>query len=603
MITPERKAELDALIQQHKAKQTQPGSNSGITPERKAELDKIIAEAKQKQALNAEGGVKGFVKGFGKGVLSTAKEAAGLGEKFLGSVTKAVTPDVIEPYLGLDSAPTLLGDTKTSAEELQKKAESYLGVEEGSLTTPKTTAQKVGFGTEKVAEFLLPSKGIGAATKATKAIAEAKNLGRIGTFAAKIAPQVASDIGVSTLQTGSPIEGIKTGATSAGLSGIGAGIGAVAKKVVPKISNAVGSAAKGFSGNLTGAKSEAIGLAFSNPSVKKYAQEAAKDSAAFNRGILDDLVNKVSSVVNKRNRAYEAKLSEIKKVGTELDDSLFALRNKTKQNLIENFDVKFLESKNKLNKLDFSKSVVVEGRNVVEEAANSVFSWRDTTPAGLDKLKKRLFQYSDQLNAPGKRQAKLIVDDMAHTIDQELKTKVKGYEIMTKEYREASIFLDEIKSAFSDVKNPKKANTVLKKVLSSLREGNELRSELLNILDPEIKAKIAGSILSSAAPRGISGVITPQTAILGGLGTITGLANPQVLLFLALTSPRLYAEFGNLVQKIPKNGKIPFALQQQMRAILLEAISGEFGQGQYREGQTPQPELPLQRTNLGRTSQ
>jgi len=61
MITPERKAQLDALIAQHKSAQTvTPTVPTGISPERKVQLDAIIAQHKTKTTPQAPVQPKSF---------------------------------------------------------------------------------------------------------------------------------------------------------------------------------------------------------------------------------------------------------------------------------------------------------------------------------------------------------------------------------------------------------------------------------------------------------------------------------------------------------------------------------------------------------------
>ncbi len=76
-----------------------------------------------------------------------------------------------------------------------------------SAFEPKNTAQKIGKGIERVAEFIVPASKIGTATKA------------LGTVA-RTAGQVASDVGVTLAQTGSGKEAGKQAVLSTALSSI-----------------------------------------------------------------------------------------------------------------------------------------------------------------------------------------------------------------------------------------------------------------------------------------------------------------------------------------------------------------------------------------------
>lgn len=127
-----------------------------------------------------------------KGGLSTAVGASSLGERIVGSIGKTILPKSAEKFLGVENAPDLnilekvglrqqTGNEKmTGAKQIQTREEQKRGLQPGQLTTPLNTAQKVGFGAEQVAEFLVPGS---AALKGSKAIGGASKLGRIGSLA------------------------------------------------------------------------------------------------------------------------------------------------------------------------------------------------------------------------------------------------------------------------------------------------------------------------------------------------------------------------------------------------------------------------------------
>lgn len=562
----------------------------------------LEAKPQAKSIVLDQGAVEGVAKGVGKSILGTVKESSGLGERAFNTLLKTVLPKSLEPKFGItETSPTLGGlfgkkQEGTSAEQLQSQVESNLDIVPGSLTEARTGAQKTGkIGTD-IAQFLLPGKAVTKAGKAAETLAATRGLGKFGQAASRYAPQVASDIGIATAQTGSPLEGLKAGAVSAGFPAAGKAIKAVTKPIQKGISQT----AKGTIGRMTGAQGEAITEAFKSPKVAKYAREAAKDTQQFQRNLFDDALAGLKKVKNSRSKNYTTQLKKITKDTKEYDNILNDVRDTTKRQALDEYDIKFgAEKKGKLNVPNFDESVIVEGQNVVEKAINDVLQWRNVTPEGLDKLKKRLFKYSKQLKAPGKGEAKSFVDSIATTLDRQLKKKITGYEEMTSGYRKATELIDELESTFS-LKNPKKADTAIRKIMSSLREGNELRADLLNVLGPDFREKVAGSLLSSATPRGLAGVITPQTAIIGG--ALVGLLNPAVLFYLALTSPRLYAELGSVIQKIPasqiKTGKIAPAIERTIRGILQRAIR-ESDQGQFQMEQPEQAVSQLGRTTLG----
>lgn len=130
---------------------------------------------------------KGFGAGLLKGAASTLAGASSLGEKIIGAPAA---------LLGVNSSDKPLGQQ----------------VQESGLVTPQGAAQKVGFGTEQGAEFLLPGEGeIKAASEAEKGLGLSGKVGegllaRTGKAAGRLALRSAvsgtSAAGVQSLQQG-----------------------------------------------------------------------------------------------------------------------------------------------------------------------------------------------------------------------------------------------------------------------------------------------------------------------------------------------------------------------------------------------------------------
>jgi hypothetical protein len=99
---------------------------------------------------------------------------------------------------------------------------------------PQGTGQKIGFGVEQLAEYLLPAANVLKGAKAVNAAAEASKL----PTAAKIATKILGKAGleslsagtVATAQSGSPKEGVKTGVTVGALSTAAGALGAATKQ-------------------------------------------------------------------------------------------------------------------------------------------------------------------------------------------------------------------------------------------------------------------------------------------------------------------------------------------------------------------------------------
>lgn len=221
-----------------KLKQANPGKYDSYDDVQLANFY-IEAKPQAKSAVLEQSAPVGVAKGVGKSALSAVKEASGLGERVLGSIAQTLLPKSVERAIGIDKKPTL-GDMfkqqpqATSAQKLQTDVEQRLNIVPGSLTEARTGAQQVGKFTGDVAQFLAPTGLATRAGKAAQLASKASGSTKLAQFGARIAPQVASDVAVGTLQTGSPVEGLKAGAFSTAFPVAGAGLSKVASKI-PKI--------------------------------------------------------------------------------------------------------------------------------------------------------------------------------------------------------------------------------------------------------------------------------------------------------------------------------------------------------------------------------
>ncbi len=159
-------------------------------------------------ALQSKGstGVKGFGVGIAKGALSTAFGAGRIGTK----IGRALLPKFAEP-----KEPTIYERPKPE------------------VLKPQTTAERLGFGTEQIAEFLIPSTKIAKLAKGTPL------LGRAGIEAGTIG-------GTTAIQEGEIGDDAKTGAIiGAMFPVVGAGLktfrpkGGVRKAIGEKIQQTV----------------------------------------------------------------------------------------------------------------------------------------------------------------------------------------------------------------------------------------------------------------------------------------------------------------------------------------------------------------------------
>jgi hypothetical protein len=149
--------------------------------------------------------------GIEKGAFSTVKNSLGLVSKGLEALAPA-------PKSG-----TLFGQQVGG----ERADESVNKAIPDKLVTPENTAEKIGFGAEQIAEFLLPTGEVTSAQKGLEAAVDASKLGKAAKVVSKVVGKAALEgaggAAVRTAQTGDIKEGAKAGAVFGGIK-LGTGI-------------------------------------------------------------------------------------------------------------------------------------------------------------------------------------------------------------------------------------------------------------------------------------------------------------------------------------------------------------------------------------------
>lgn len=255
----------------------------------------------------------------------------------------------------------------------------------------------------------------------------------------------------------------------------------------------------------------------------------------------------LQTIRDKRGAVYRAKLDEITKdpvVYFGIKDALDTEMNR----LIspDNYNIPVKQGPKGMPVFSFKKTVIKKGENLVRGALTDIAGWTDTTPKGLDVLKKRLSDYIDQAGIEEKP-AKALLTRLEKTLDGELKKEIPGYTEMTKGYAEVTNLIKDIEESLALGPSPLRgrltADKTLRKLTSALRENFEMRRDLLDALSAEggadVSGQVAGYAMSQVLPRGLIG----KGLGAGSLGWAATHLHPSMLPVLAASSPRLMGEF------------------------------------------------------------
>jgi len=191
-------------------------------------VDELLKKANK--VVGAPGKIaSGLLVGAAKGVADLPREFAELGS----NIGELASRTGVGKKFGEIASNVISRET---AETARRNLDT--GIERTGLTTPEGTAQKIGYGAEKLAEFLVP----GTASK------------KLASITGKIAPTVGKGVGivsealgsgaVSSVQTGGDIDEAKSAVIFSGLGSLAAPVASkvaswLNKKVAPRVINSL----------------------------------------------------------------------------------------------------------------------------------------------------------------------------------------------------------------------------------------------------------------------------------------------------------------------------------------------------------------------------
>jgi len=425
----------------------------------------------------------------GKGMASLVKPETwkGLGKTALGGIELLI--------------PGEQGQEKLAEGVGKMYAERYGGIEKLQETVKK---DPVGFAMD-VAGMLTLVGGV---------------LGWVGR-AGKIAPLAKT--GAAMAETGAAIDPLAIASK---------GVGAVYKTV-----RRGGKEAAGFTSGVGGAATE----------------EALRGSEAFKgalRGtttgkeIVEETRMALRQFSSKKVTQYRAEMKKIKGIEGDLD--ITPVKEALKDQM-DNLGIEIIEKQEfkrggrvkVTEEFDYSRAPAISSAQEADmtKMIKLINEWGDRpgdlTAFGVDKLKRSI----DDFYAPTEK-SRVMVADLRKKCKDLLVEKVPGYEKLTKEYSILADMQDDIVKALS-LEGTKGADTVLRKLITGIKESDDFRRTLMDELrgasGKDIRAMISGKMMSTYVP---SGYIARLGTAAIGYGAIF---NPKMLGLIAIASPRLVA--------------------------------------------------------------
>ena len=287
---------------------------------------------------------------------------------------------------------------------------------------------------------------------------------------------------------------------------------------------------------------------------------AIENSAQFRSALkgetsLDDLFKTgkgaLKEIKTSRSTNYLKQYENIKGIDKSLDIS--PIRKKLFKKY-KDFNIKVMDD----GTLDFSRSTInKKAYNDITEINDIVKDWGlqkgDRTPRGVDILKRKLDDFYTE-----SKNSKVLVSELRNEAKSVLNKNVPGYAEMTKEYQEISNIINDIEKGLS-LGNKSQSTVGMRKLINAMNKNNEVGQLLVKKLEEvsgiNMRQQIAGFAFKP---------LTAQNMIGKGLETGIGLGvlyqgfsalSPTLLLGFAATSPRMQAEFLNVLGKSIKAGK------------------------------------------------
>lgn len=519
----------------------------------------------------AAGAAGDVVVGFGKGVLDAPREFASLGAD-LGTKFGETG---IGRKLGAGIRSTLGGTINPeTARTLQAGLQG--GTEQTNFTKPQNTAQKIGFGAEKIAEFFVPGGAAGKLGKVVSDAGVAAKLPRAGKFLGATTKAI-TEAGLAAGQTATQEGKLDDSALAAGGVSLALPIAGKVLKTGGKVASEV---AQFMASKLSGVPKAAIEHAIQNPVAARGAIRQFSKDVGSPQTVLAHAEDALNTIKEVRRSAYKENLGKVmsetmqnkngqwyvKRLITPQDvRSGLAPKNAVGQNIFVPTDFSLKGVKDTVTKTlkDFGASA--KGQSVVfekvplpnsfkkelGEVVNKIYKWDDISPTGLDDLREIIDVYKKTGANTAEKKFNKIVGDIRSNISKYVGDRVPQIREMNKQYAQQSDVIDGLMKELSVGKD--KPTTALRKLLNVFNPKSEAYRPYVQQLGDEagrdLMSEIAGLTMSKWTPEGIGAYVAGSV----GLGAV---ANPSVLLAAPFASPRIVGETaafaGKVLPKIKK---------------------------------------------------
>jgi hypothetical protein len=568
-ITTDDTAILQALVQ--KNPQILPDVTTAIA-ERHATPTQVLDHIQQQYGQQQDqgvGGAQGFALGAAKGAFGTLNTISDIGQSILSQTVGRLV-----------NAATGKGFGATDKALIDKQNLQAHG-----------TAETLGKIAENTAEFFIPGGAVGKVGKVADAGIEGLNLAdklgtagkvvagalKLGTKAALGAGEAA---GITALQGGTAQESKNAAYFGAAAPAIGA---------VFKGLSTTGKAVMKFTASTeSGVPLAAINHAIENPeAVGKAITAAVRDGGeATMQKILNESVSSLEELKSARRVAFDAGLAKLEKEATYTKSGqLYVKRALTNAEAVatkgyvpgtvigvptelstrgvkqvmtstlKDFGVKAAG-----RSLDFTEAALDKTHaNKLDEVVNRIYDWKNTTPTGINQLRRVIdgYRLGGISLGSSEKQFNAIIGAVRTNLADYVGTRVPQVAEMNSKYAVQS---EAINNIIDQLKmNSKDPNTALRKLVNVFNPKSEVYRPVVEQLGTaagkDLMSQIAGLTMSQWTPEGLGKYVS---SIMGGAGAVATIMHPVAALgaipAALMASPRIVGKTATALGKISQSG-------------------------------------------------
>jgi hypothetical protein len=317
------------------------------------------------------------------------------------------------------------------------------------------------------------------------------------------------------------------------------GVGFIAKEVAKHTSSA-----------LSGVPKAAIEEAFSNPlAVQRAMRTAATDSEGAAQKILADAQDALDSLTQARKAVYEANLAKVPAEASSGKLSTLGVKQTFTKTL------KQFGAEGSGRGITFT-NVALDDAHIskLQKLQDRIYSWTDTSPVGLNRLKQvvRSYELGGVNLGSSEKKFNAIVKTLEANIGDYVGDRVPEIGRMNRQYRAESEVIDNIVSQLKT--NAKDQNTPLRKLLNVFNPKSEVYRPVVRQLGAQgaknLMADIAGLTMAKWTPEGIAKYLD---VAFGGAALVHPASWPGIATTLLAGSPRVVGEVTTAAGRIAQN--------------------------------------------------